>query len=195
MPTVIVPFAGASGKTRLLASEQARREIGLAMLGDVLDACVGAGATVVVTSDAAGAHLARQLGAETCHDPGGGQGAAVATALAPVDGPVLVVNADVPCVGVEDLVALALAAGAGAALVEAADGTTNALALPGRRAFAPLYGPGSAGRFRARLGAVSVDLPNLADDVDTLDDLRRLAPRCGPRTRACVARELKEIPA
>lgn len=193
--TMIVPFAGASGKTRLLASERARRAIGLAMLGDVLDVCVGAGATVVVTADAAGAELARELGAETCPDPGGGQGAAVAAALASVDGPVLVVNADLPCVTADDLAALASAAGAGAALVEAADGTTNALALPGPSAFAPLYGPGSAARFRAQLPAVAVDLPNLADDVDTLDDLRRLAPRCGPRTRAWLAREPEEIPA
>jgi len=170
------------------------------MLGDVLDACVGVGATIVVTSDVAGAELATELGAETCPDPGGGQGAAVAAALASVDGAALVVNADLPCIVPDDLVALAAAAGAGAALVEAADGTTNALALPGPAAFAPLYGAGSAARFRARAAALgldvaSVDLPNLVDDVDTLDDLRRLAPRCGPRTRACLARELEEIPA
>jgi len=195
MPTVVVPFAGASGKTRLLASERARRGIGLAMLGDVLDACVAVGPTLVVTSDAAGAELAQGLGAETCPDPGAGQGAAVEAALASVDGPALVVNADLPCAVADDLLALSSGAGGGAALVEAADGTTNALALPHPLAFAPLYGPGSAARFRAQLGAVALDLPNLADDVDTIDDLRRLAPRCGPRTRAWLARELEEIPA
>jgi len=195
MSTVIVPFAGASGKSRLLAPGGVRRAIALAMLGDVLDACVAIGPTVVVTSDPEAATLARELGAGTCPDPGGGQGLAVAAALASVDGPVLVVNADLPCAGADDLRALLAAAANGCALVEAADGTTNALSLPEPAAFAPLYGPGSAARFRAKLRAVSVDLPNLADDVDTLDDLRRLAVRCGPRTRACVTRELQEIPA
>ena len=195
MPTVIVPFAGAAGKTRLLAPERVRRALALAMLGDVLDACVATGPAVVVTSDAEAAALARELGVEARADPGGGQGAAVAAALASVDGPALVVNADLPCVVADDLQALLAAAAAGAALVEAADGTTNALALALPSAFAPLYGPGSAARFRTLLDAVSVDLPGLADDVDTLDDLRRLAVRCGPRTRACVTRELQEIPA
>jgi hypothetical protein len=32
-----------------------------------------------------------------------------------------------------------------------------------------------------------LDAPNLVDDVDTLDDLRRLAPRLGPRTGRALA--------
>ena len=108
-------------------------------------------------------------------------------------GPILVVNADLPCVAPADLLSLAAATPeSGLALVEARDGTTNALSLPGPDAFSPLYGPGSATRFKAlaaRLGveAVSAAIPNLADDVDTLDDLYRLRLRCGPRTRACLA--------
>ena len=53
MPTVIVPFAGPSGKTRLDAPDPVRREISLAMLGDVLDAAVSVGPTVVVSADSA----------------------------------------------------------------------------------------------------------------------------------------------
>jgi 2-phospho-L-lactate guanylyltransferase (CobY/MobA/RfbA family) len=93
----------------------------------------------------------------------------------------------------DDLRALAAATPAGGiALVEALDGTTNALGLSAPEAFAPLYGPGSAARFRAHahdlgLEAISVAVPNLADDVDTLDDLERLQLRCGPRTQACLA--------
>jgi hypothetical protein len=30
-------------------------------------------------------------------------------------------------------------------------------------------------------------MPNLTDDVDTIDDLQRLQLRCGPRTRACFS--------
>ena len=57
----------------------------------------------------------------------------------------LVVNADLPCAKARDLLTLlgALPEG-GIALVEAADGTTNALALAAPHLFAPLYGPGSA---------------------------------------------------
>ena len=53
--------------------------------------------------------------------------------------------------------------------------------------FAPLYGPGSAARFRAHAEFATALIPELEADVDTLDDLERLAPRLGPRTRALFA--------
>lgn len=194
MSRIVVPFAGTEGKTRLQASPLERRELSLAMLGDVLAACIAVGPTAVVTGDAGGGTLAQAAGAEVVDDPGGGQGAAVRAALARLEpGLVLVVNADVPCVEPADLRALAAGTPAGSlGLVEAVDGTTNALALPEPGAFAPLYGPGSAARFRAHaaergLEAVFLAVPNLVDDVDTLEDLRRLAARTGPRTRACLA--------
>ena len=79
----------------------------------------------------------------------------------------------------------------GLALVEAADGTTNALALAAPHLFAPLYGEHSADRFLARaerLGvpAVLAAIPNLADDVDTIADLERLEGRLGTRTAAAL---------
>jgi 2-phospho-L-lactate/phosphoenolpyruvate guanylyltransferase len=192
MPTVVIPFAGVEGKTRLHASRRARRALSLAMLGDVLAAAVAIGAPRVVTADGEAAAIALELGAELAADPGGGQGPAVAVALAGLEpGPILIVNADVPCVVPDDLHALLAATPAGGiALVEALDGTTNALGLSGVEAFAPLYGRDSASRFRAHahdlgLEAVSVPIPNLADDIDTLDDLERLELRCGPRTQAC----------
>jgi 2-phospho-L-lactate guanylyltransferase (CobY/MobA/RfbA family) len=128
---------------------------------------------------------------EVVDDPGEGQGEAVAAALArPHSGPVLVVNADLPCAVPLDLRTLAGVAKLGAlGLVEAADGTTNALALPHASLFAPLYGPGSAGRFRAHgeangVAVVAAVIPNLADDVDTVEDLERMELRVGPRTQA-----------
>jgi 2-phospho-L-lactate guanylyltransferase len=192
--TVVVPFAGPTGKSRLELPGRARRALGLAMLGDVLSACLAVGCTLVATSDAKGGRIAREAGADTVADPGGGQGAAVEAALEGVEpGGILVVNADVPCVVPHDLRSLLAATPAdGIALVEALDGTTNALSLPAPSVFAPLYGPGSADRFRehaAGLGleAVPAAVPNLAEDVDTLDDLHRLQLRCGPRTQACLA--------
>ncbi|MBV8065346.1 MAG: 2-phospho-L-lactate guanylyltransferase [Actinobacteria bacterium] len=190
MTTVVVPFAGAEGKTRLEASTRARRELSLAMLGDVLAAAVAVGRTLVVTPDDAGAAVARDEGAELVADPGGGQGAAVRSALARADGRTLVVNADLPCAVPDDLRALLAAVPEhGLALVEALDGTTNALALSAPEIFEPLYGPDSASRFRALpVEVVSVVVPNLAEDVDTLADLQRLQLRCGPRTQARLAR-------
>ena len=82
-------------------------------------------------------------------------------------------------------------ASVGVSVVEAADGTTNALGLPVAEVFTPLYGPGSARRFRAHAAALDLSceglaLPNLVEDVDTLADLERVGPHGGPRTRAML---------
>jgi 2-phospho-L-lactate guanylyltransferase (CobY/MobA/RfbA family) len=153
MVTFVIPFR-VNGKTRLGDGQLAR-----AMLADV-QAAVG-DAIVVETP--------------------GGQGAAVAAALADVEGPVTIVNSDLPCATAAELAELTSAA---PALVAADDGTTNALALQDARDFEPLYGSGSAARFESRLGARRLDLPGLRDDVDTWDDLERVRPRVGENTRA-----------
>jgi 2-phospho-L-lactate guanylyltransferase len=196
--TVVIPFAGTEGKTRLHASRRVRRALSLAMLGDVLAAALAVGTVRVVTADAEGAQLAREAGAEVTGDPGGGQGAAVAQALEGIEaGATLVVNSDLPCAVPADLRALLAATPAGGvALVEALDGTTNALSIPAPAVFAPLYGRDSAARFKAHaqelgLEAVSVAIPNLRDDVDTVDDLERLHLRLGPRSQTILA----ELPA
>jgi len=185
-----VPFAGSSGKTRLGAPQRTRRGLSLAMLADVLAAASAMGEPVVATSDPDGRALAAELGATVADDPGGGQGAAVAAALALLpEEPVLVVNADLPCTVPNDLRALLAAVPPhGLALVEALDGTTNALGLSGPDIFQPLYGRDSASRFRAlTVETVAVAIPNIAEDVDTFADLERLQLRCGPRTQACLA--------
>jgi 2-phospho-L-lactate guanylyltransferase len=194
MPTVVIPFEGVEGKTRLHASRRTRRDLSLAMLGDVLAAALAVGTARVVTADAEGAELAREVEATVVEDPGGGQGPAVAAALAGLEpGAILIVNADVPCVLPDDLRALIAATPAGGiALVEALDGTTNALSISAAGVFAPLYGRDSASRFQAHarelgLEPVSAAIPNLADDVDTVDDLRRLHLRLGPRSQMVLA--------
>lgn len=188
---IVVPFRGENAKRRLRGlAEPVRAELALAMLGDVLAACVATAPTTVVTGDSPAASLAAELGARAHADPGGGQGAAVAAALAllSADEPALVVNADVPCAVPHDLRTLAAAVPPdGLALVAAADRTTNALALAEASLFTPDYGEGSAERFLGHLPAVEAVIPNLADDVDTLDDLRRVSLRAGPRTQAAIA--------
>src|SRR4051812_29757456 len=139
MAAFVIPYR-VGGKTRL-----GDPGLAAAMLADVRE--VASGALVA--------------------DAPGGQGSAVATALAGLRGPVTILNSDLPCVTGAELEQLAAAA---PALVAAADGTTNALALRDAAHFVPLYGPGSAERFELQLAAVRLDLPGLSDDVDTWDD-------------------------
>jgi 2-phospho-L-lactate guanylyltransferase (CobY/MobA/RfbA family) len=153
MATFVIPFH-VNGKTRL-----GDRELAQAMLADVQDAAQDA---LVV-------------------DRPGGQGDALAAALAEIEGPVTIVNSDLPCVTAAELEQLTAAA---PAIVASDDGTTNALALRDARDFEPLYGAGSASRFEERLGARRLDLAGLRDDVDTWDDLERVRDRVGANTRA-----------
>jgi len=186
---VVIPFR-AEGKSRL--PEELRREVALAMLGDVVETATFVGDVRVVTADAAGRLVAGELGATVVDDPGEGQGPAVAAALEDADGICLVVNADLPRVRPSDLAALAVPPKLGrVGIVASADERTNALGLPYPEVFRPLYGPRSARRFRAHILGVGLDfeelaLPNLVADVDTLADLDRLGPRGGARTRALV---------
>jgi 2-phospho-L-lactate guanylyltransferase (CobY/MobA/RfbA family) len=102
----------------------------------------------------------------------------VEAALVGVAGPCLVVNADLPCATPAALVRLAANA---PAHVAAADGTTNALALPSPGWFAPVYGAGSAGRFAA-VGLAPVAIPELEHDVDTVSDLEAMPLPVGRST-------------
>ena len=184
MPTVVVPFRSNDPKRRLTGvGAAAREQLALAMLADVLAAAEPVGAVLVVAPGSP------SLPDEVRHvpDPRRGQGAAVQAALdaaVALPGPYLVVNADVPCATTRDLLALVgVVPDGGLALVAAADGTTNALALADAALFEPVYGPGSAERFAALAPARLFDSPNLADDVDTIADLARLRGRVGEHTR------------
>jgi 2-phospho-L-lactate guanylyltransferase (CobY/MobA/RfbA family) len=164
----VVPYRPGTAKSRLPAG--VRDRLAGAMLEDVLRAC-------------------RRVGRPIVADGVGGQGAAVAAALAGLPHePVLIVNADLPCAMPRDLLTLlgAIPEG-GLALVAATDGTTNALAFAAPTLFKPVYGPGSAERFAALAPSRMLAIPNLADDVDTLADLERLGGRLGLRTRAARA--------
>ena len=188
MPTLVVPFRGAEGKSRLELASPVRTALVQAMLADVVAACGVVGATFVVAPDDVGL-----VAATVVSDPGRGQGAAVRAGLDAVAAagdarPVLIVNADLPCLTARDLLALAGAVpDGGLALVRAVDGTTNALALASADLFVSLYGPGSAARFAALAPSRFVDSPNLMNDVDTVADLDRIGTRVGSHTRRVLA--------
>lgn len=177
MVAIVIPYRG-DAKRRLPSPIRAAAAV--AMLGDVAAAALKVGRVLVVTDD----HAVVPSGVEVVLDPGEGLGAAVLAGLAEVEGHALVVNADLPCVTPD---ALRQLAAAGLALVEASDGTTNALSLPDPSVFAPLYGPGSAERFRAHAPFATATIPELEADVDSDSDLERIVSHLGPRTRALVA--------
>lgn len=188
MPTLVVPFRGAGGKSRLEPlGADAQAALAHAMLADVLAAAAAVGPVVVVAPEPVADGVTYVV------DPQRGQGAAVAAGLAAASAtgsptPFLVVNADLPCVTPRDLLALAGSVPPGGlALAAAADGTTNALALSSADLFEPLYGPGSAERFAALGPWLGVNAPNLSCDVDTVADLKRLESRLGPHTRKALA--------
>ena len=114
MALFVVPFR-ADGKTRL-----GDPEIALAMFLDVRSACEQVGEVLV------------------CDAPGG-QDAALAAMLSTLEGPVAIVNSDVPCVTPYELLELVDAA---PALVAAADGTTNAHRARGRAGLPAALRPG-----------------------------------------------------
>jgi len=196
--TVVVPFRGSDPKRRLDGlSDTDRLRVAEAMLADVVAAAAAIGRVFVVSPE----RPELPGGVEHVSDPRHGLGAAVqaaldAATLAAAPAPFLVVNADLPCVTPRDLLALAGAVPEdGLALVPAADGTTNALALSRGTVFEPLYGPGSAGRFAALSRSRAVTAPNLVDDVDTAADLERVGDRLGPHTRRILAALRREAAA
>jgi 2-phospho-L-lactate guanylyltransferase len=157
VPAVVIPYRG-DAKRRLPSS--LRAAVAVAMLGDVVEAALEVGRVLVVTDDPS----VVPPGVDVVDDPRRGLGGAVAEGLAHVTGHALVVNADLP---MATAAALRRLADAGVALVEARDGTTNALSLPDPTLFAPLYGPGSAARFRAHAPFATVAIPELEADVDS----------------------------
>src|SRR6266516_7131147 len=104
MASVIVPFRGSAAKQRLAQlPETLRGELARAMLEDVLAAAREVGRTLLVAPE-------RIPGAELVPDPGRGQGAAVEAGLAAAgEGPVLIVNSDLPCATSRDLFTLLIA--------------------------------------------------------------------------------------
>src|ERR1700761_4328932 len=129
MATVVVPFRSNDPKRRLDGvADESRSVLAHAMLADVLAAATAVGPVLVVAPDVPDL----PEGVSHVADPRRGQGAAVraaldAATLAGLPAPYLVVNADLPCVGTRDLLALAGAVpDGGLALAAAGDGPADA---------------------------------------------------------------------
>lgn len=201
--TAVVPVKRTGlAKTRLADIDDGRRRaLALAFALDTVEAlraCPAVAAVLVVTDDDQAAHALTQAGASVVGDePDAGlnpalqHGAAVAAALHPRDG-VLLVSADLPALRPDQLVrALADASGHDRAFVPDAAGTgTTMLAVRPGVDPDPQFGPRSRAAHR-RSGAVEIDrrdITSLRRDVDTIVDLwdaRRLG--VGSATAATLA--------
>lgn len=204
MIAAVVPVKSlAAAKSRLVPhlGPVAAQQLALAMLGDVVEALLatpGIDRVAVTTPDAGVGRAARAAGAEVLlrNDPGLNAAVEAAGAeLAPGrDDGLLVVLGDVAGVRPDELERLLHALdGPGVALAPSQDGGSSALLRVPRDAIPAGFGPGSAKVHRdlaARAGVAlrELELPSLAIDVDTREDLEALrrTGAAGPRTRALL---------
>jgi 2-phospho-L-lactate guanylyltransferase len=196
----------AEAKQRLAPALGAAERAGLsrAMAADVLATLTATAAlsgVLVVTADPDLARLATGSGARVLSEgSAAGYNEAVERAARQLDaahaGAMICVPGDVPLLQVDEVARLAAALAHAPAVVLAPDAErdgTNALGLAPPTLLAPQYGPASFDRHRAAaramaLEATVLELPGLALDIDTIDDLRALVAR-GPagQTRTYLA--------
>ncbi len=186
MRSIVIPVKSMSdSKLRLsdVISGHDRARLSRAMLEDVLDLTSQLAPVSIVTADPLAAKTALLRGCRVIEDPGIGLDAAIAaaTAAAVRDGvsTLLVLPCDIPLIEGEELAVL-LETSSEVALVASRDGGTNALLRKPPDRIATSFGPKSAARHIAAAQAQGVsprvfDLPSIAFDVDTSDDLISLA--------------------
>jgi 2-phospho-L-lactate guanylyltransferase len=190
-------LAAAKGRLGPWLSPLERRLLAIAMFEDVaaaLQATPGLGVPLVVSPDREMWRRAEAVGCRVVEEPAGGVGlnaALEAAAGRAGAGGLLVVAADLPLASPTGLRRV-LEAAAPVAVVPSHDGDgTNVLAWREPGSFAPRFGPGSAARHLSTPGAVRVDDPGLAMDVDTVEDLRLVAGRLDPDT--VTGRRLRDL--
>jgi 2-phospho-L-lactate guanylyltransferase len=202
MPVPLVPvkaLAEAKGRLAPAVGPLQRRLLAIAMFEDVvaaLQAVPALAAPVVVSPDREVWRRADAMGCRVVEEPPGAgdlNGALTAAARRLGNGsPLLVVAADLPLASPAGLERVLAAARAPVAVVPSADGGgTNVLAWRDPASFAPSFGPDSAARHLAVPGAVRVEEPGLARDVDTLEDLEAVAGRLDPSS--VTARRLRDL--
>lgn len=182
-------FEQAKQRLRPGLEPELRQQLAEAMLRDVLEA-LGAAALdeiVVVSGGATARRIAHEYGAAAVEDRDEGHNLAatigIRAAVTVGAQRVLLVPGDCPAVDPDELNELLRrpAPRPSALIVPDRHGTgTNALLLTPPGALAPSFGPGSCQRHvaHARVAEVSaevVEVPSLALDIDTPDDLAALA--------------------
>ena len=188
--TIVIPVKGTpSAKSRLGGPGDLRAARARAIALDTVEVAVSVAPVIVVTS---GQHSAdfEALGAAIIPEVGAGLAAAIQTGInsLPASASVAVLLGDLPALVADELrAALDAAAAHDLAFVPDREGTGTALitALVGSD-HAPAFGEGSAAR-HAAAGYVELELDpenGLRNDVDTSEQLARLAGRTGPRTAA-----------
>jgi 2-phospho-L-lactate guanylyltransferase len=155
-------------------------------------------APVVVSPDREVWRRADAMGCRVVEEPPGGGDLNLSLAIAAAaagagnGSGLLVVAADLPLASAAGLERVLAAAEAPVAVVPSHDGGgTNVLAWRDPASFAPSFGPDSAARHLAVPGAVRVDEPGLALDVDTAADLELVAGRLDPSS--VTARRLRDL--
>ena len=202
MPVPLVPvkaLAEAKGRLAPTVGPLQRRVLAIAMFEDVvaaLQAVPGLDKPVVVSPDREVWRRADAMGCRVVEEPpGAGDLNAALTAAARSLGDesaLLVVAADLPLASAAGLERVLAAARAPVAVVPSHDGNgTNVLAWRDPSSFEPSFGRDSAGRHLAVPGAVRVDEPGLALDVDTAEDLGLVAGRLDPSS--VTARRLRDL--
>lgn len=172
-------------KARLspVLDEGTRGRLALALFQDVLARtleCKALASVTIVSTDEQVLTEAKTAGADTFSEPGNlNEALTLAAKAAKKQGArrVIVIAADLPLVHAEDIETVANTKG-DLVIVQSGDGGTNVLAIrPGTIEFQ--FGPNSARRHlssagKANLRTVELDLPRIALDIDTPDDLVKL---------------------
>lgn len=196
-------FADAKRRLAPVLDAGERATLARLMVEDVLDVLVSCesvlAGTIVVTSDADAAELARSRGASIVFDHGdNGINAAVARAVADIgDEGIMVVPSDIPQLSSQAIGTAAAAIAAPRTLAIAAateDGGTNLLACRPAGAIPLHFGPRSFDRhYRAALEAGitvhTLRLPEFSLDIDRPENLRAfLSLQSKTRTHAFLSR-------
>ena len=204
---ILVPVKNLSNAKQRLAEvldQPARTRLAQAMLEDVLDAVAASGVdeAALVTSDPFAMELAGRLGFEIIRDDvNGGETDAIAMATRVCEArgieTTLVIPGDIPLIEPEDIRAIYDGAPRrGSVLVPSSDerGTNAVLRRPaglfplrfGNDSFAPHRAAGRA----AGHECVVLSLPRIGLDIDTPEDLRRLAEAPGNKRSQLLARRV-----